>query len=133
MDLYVHIGSAYAKPKMFPQGKVDAPVGDFNIMAIDLHGVKDGLIHESWHVEEWIDATTQVQDATPSVLHAGQALGNIPKQTAIGKAISWDEAPRCMSMMYKEFLSNPTSVTEEMTAEAMHDDWNACEGSQIWL
>jgi len=128
MDLYLHIGSgASPTPAAFPMGDVEKPVGDFKIMAIDLHGVsKDtGLITESWHIEEWIDAATQVQSTEPAVLHGGQDIGKIPKQTKIGKAITWDEAPKCMYKMYKEFLSNPAAVTPEMTAEAMHPDWNS--------
>jgi len=61
---YVHIGSATGKPVASFQG-VNPPTGkSFHMMAIDIHWVVNGLIKESWHVEEWDSAAKQLADKT---------------------------------------------------------------------
>ena len=78
---YVHVGSVSGRPVSAFFG-VDPPTGrSFHILAIDIHWVVDGKVKETWHVEEWDAAISQLIGDGPvgiPPLHDGQALNATP-------------------------------------------------------
>ncbi|WP_224816497.1 ester cyclase [Hasllibacter sp. MH4015] len=59
-ERYIVRGRATGTP-VAPFFGIDPPTGNsFDIMSIDIHRVEDGLIVESYHVEEWATAIQQL-------------------------------------------------------------------------
>lgn len=61
-DRFIVRGRATGTP-VAPFFGIDPPTGNsFDIMSIDIHRVEDGLIVESYHVEEWATAIQQLTE-----------------------------------------------------------------------
>jgi len=91
----------------------------FCIWAFDIHVVKNGLIQESWHIEDWLGAVQQLKaegDAVPE-LHNGQPLDADAGMTAPPKEEKKDEKKEEGKEEKKEEAPADEEKKEEAPAE----------------
>jgi len=108
---------------------VEQPTGKgFCFLAIDVQYVVDGLIKETWHIEDLAVAIQQLTnkdgpDGVPP-LHNGQPLNfGMSKQNAAGMQILPSEMPDCMQGFYYMALNHDKDFSASDMKELLSDDY----------
>lgn len=56
----------YTEFPMFPGNDPEKLYGkNFETISLDIHVIRDGLIKNSWHIEDWVSAAAQMVNGEP--------------------------------------------------------------------
>lgn len=89
----------------------------FEIMTLDVHIIKNGLIARTWHLENWAPAFAQMLTGAPP-----NAMENPP----IGPGEDVKYIPQSVKIFFDRLLSDPSGDGQnpQVIAQAITEDWN---------